>query len=89
MRFKVLAAAFGIAISVVSYRRWLKPWQARWGATDEEISMTLPGDAFLAEPTAELTRAITIEAPREEVWPWIVQLGADRGGFYTLSLIHI
>ena len=88
MRFKVLAAAFGIAISVVSYRRWLKPWQARWGATDEEISMTLPGDAFLAEPTAELTRAITIEAPREEVWPWIVQLGADRGGFYTYDWVE-
>lgn len=50
--------------------------------------MRLPGDDFLPDPTAQLTRAITIDAPREEVWPWIVQLGADRGGFYTYDRVE-
>lgn len=69
-------------------RRWRTsagcgPWQEQWGATDEEAALALPGDELLAEPATQLTRAITIDAPRSEVWPWLVQLGADRGGFYT------
>ena len=88
MRRKVLAAAFVAVIAAVSYRRWLRPWQGRWGATDEEVAMALPGDGSLTEPAAQLTRAITIDAPRAEVWPWIVQLGADRGGFYTYDWVE-
>lgn len=88
LRFKVLAAVMGAALSAVSYRRWLKPRQERWGATDEEIATELPGDGFVAGPAAQFTRAITIGAPREEVWPWIVQLGADRGGFYTYDCLE-
>lgn len=66
----------------------IKPWHERWGATDEEVSAGLPGDDLLEEPASQITRAITIHAPREEVWPWIVQLGADRGGFYTYDRLE-
>lgn len=88
VKLKILAAALMAAISAVSYRRWLKSWQGRWGATDAEIAMALPGDGIVAEPAAQVTRAITIAAPRAEVWPWIVQLGADRGGFYTYDCVE-
>ncbi len=79
------AAAVGAA---AAYRRCLKPWQERWGATDKEIAQPLPGDGFVEEPATQVTRAVTIDAPRAEVWPWIVQLGADRGGFYTYDWLE-
>jgi hypothetical protein len=62
----------------------LHPWYMRWGATDSEISRTWPGDELV--PQAKMcTRAITINAPVEQVWPWIVQIGQDRGGFYSYA----
>lgn len=61
--------------------------QRTWGATCKEASEHLPGDDLLAEAT-QGTRAITIEAPLEEVWAWIVQLGGDRGGFYSYDWLE-
>jgi len=81
------AAAIGAA-SVVGYRKVLRPWHETWGATDEEVRSSLPGDVFTAEPAAQVTRAITIEAPPEDVWPWVVMLGADRGGFYSYDWLE-
>lgn len=77
-----------VAASMALYRRILRPWHTRWGATDEEVALDLPGDELVAEPAAQATRAITIDAPCAEVWPWIVQLGADRGGFYTYDALE-
>jgi hypothetical protein len=54
-----------------------------WGATEEEASGPLPGDDLTPSPRVQGTRAITIDAPREQVWPWIVQMGIGRAGFYT------
>ena len=50
--------------------------------------MVLPGDEHLSDPADQVTRAITIDAPREAVWPWLVQMGADRGGFYTYDVLE-
>ncbi len=83
-----LAAAAVAAASVIGYARWVKPWQQRWGATQEERSIRLPGDELVAAPATQLTRAITIDAPPDRVWPWIVQLGADRGGFYSYDWLE-
>ncbi len=89
MRTRTLAAAAVVTgASAAAYARWVKPWQERWGATDEEIALPLPGDGLLREPASQVTRAVTIDASREEVWPWIVQMGADRGGFYTYDLLE-
>lgn len=77
-----------MAVAAVVDRLWISPWQQRWGATDEEVELVLPGDALLAEPASQITRAITIDATRQDVWPWIVQLGADRGGFYTYTWLE-
>jgi hypothetical protein len=81
-------AVVAAGATACAYERWLKPRHERWGATDEEIELALPGDELVEEPADQATRAITIDATREEVWPWIVQLGADRGGFYTYDRLE-
>src|SRR5690349_20937318 len=63
------------------YLGLLWPWLNRWGATDAELAMPLPGDELA--PVATSTRAITIAAPAGEVWQWLVQVGQDRAGFYS------
>ena len=60
----------------------------RWGATEEELRMPLPGDALLPNPDLVATRAISIDATPAEVWPWIAQLGQNRGGFYTYDWLE-
>jgi hypothetical protein len=59
----------------------------RWGATNAEVAAPMPCDDFVSRAQFNATRAITIDAPPEEVWPWIAQLGYRRGGFYTYDLV--
>ncbi len=54
----------------------------RSGATPEEERCALPGDDLVADPDWEATRAVTIQAPVAEVWPWVAQMGYGRGGWY-------
>jgi hypothetical protein len=60
----------------------------RWGATDEELRTPLPGDELVPDPAIVSTHAITIDAPVERVWPWLAQLGQDRGGFYSYEWLE-
>jgi hypothetical protein len=62
-------------------------WHIRWGATDEEVQASMAGDEIVAEASLNSTRAITIDAPPAKVWPWIVQMGYRRAGFYTYDLV--
>jgi hypothetical protein len=55
----------------------------RWGATKQEAAEALPGDDRTPHPRVRSTRAITIQAPPDQVWPWIVQMGIERAGFYS------
>jgi hypothetical protein len=61
-------------------------WHLRWGATDAEVASAMPGDENVPAPSFNATRAITIAAPPEQVWPWIVQIGTGRAGFYAYDL---
>jgi hypothetical protein len=70
------------------YALVLRPWHLRWGATDEEVGKPLPGDEMVPDPAIESTRAITVNAPVEEVWPWLAQIGQDRGGFYSYEWLE-
>lgn len=79
----VLGAAFPWAYAFV-----IRPWYLKWGATDEEAEKPLPGDELVSEPGIESTRAITVRAPVEEVWPWLAQVGQDRGGFYSYEWLE-
>lgn len=85
---RALTAAVAVGAATVAYRRRVQPWQERWGATDDEVTAALPGDDLLAEPASQITRAVTIDAPPSAVWPWVVQLGADRGGFYSYDWLE-
>ncbi len=66
----------------------LTPWMDRWGATDAELAAQLPGDGLVPAPAATYVHAITIQAPAEEIYPWLVQLGAEKGGFYSYELLE-
>lgn len=59
------------------------PRMRRWGATAAERQARLPGDGEVPAPAFQSTRAVSIAAPAEEVWPWLAQVGQDRGGFYS------
>ena len=65
----------------------VRPWHLRWGAHPGEVAAGLPGDDFLARAQFRSTRAITIKAPPACVWPWLVQVGCLRGGFYSNDLL--
>jgi hypothetical protein len=70
--------------SLAAFYIWkARPWIATWGTVEDEASRPLPGDEHVSEPMDQATRAVTIDAPPEEVWPWLVQTGLDRGGFYS------
>jgi len=77
-----------VAAAGAAYVFGLRPWHLRWGATREEHGASLPGDAICPNAAGQLTHAITINAPPEKVWPWIVQIGQDRGGFYSYTFLE-
>jgi hypothetical protein len=62
-------------------------WHQRWGATPEEVAALMPGDDLVATAHYRATRAITIEASPEAVWPWLVQVGCLRAGWYSNDLL--
>ncbi|MGZ5351486.1 MAG: hypothetical protein ACXWGA_14860 [Actinomycetota bacterium] len=76
-----------VLVVVVAYLLALGPRQRRWGATDDEVRRTLPGDDLLRADAPSTTRAITIDAPPEEVFPWLLQIGFGRGGWYSYDWI--
>src|SRR3712207_5384673 len=84
---KVLGAATVGAASISAYLLFIRPWQQRWGATEEELERSMPGDGIVERPTFDATRAITISARPEEIWPWIVQIGVNRAGWYSYDLL--
>jgi hypothetical protein len=75
----------GIGLGV--YLRVIRPWQLRWGATDDEVRRVMPGDEIVARPTFNGTRAVTVAAPPSLIWPWIVQIGFSRAGWYSYDLL--
>jgi hypothetical protein len=85
---KLIAAAFGGVAAVSAYSFLIRPWHLRWGATDDEATMPLPGDELVDDPKLNATHAITINAPPADVWPWLVQIGQNRGGFYSYSWLE-
>ncbi|MFE2119156.1 alpha/beta fold hydrolase [Rhodococcus aetherivorans] len=75
-------AVAGAATAVV-YGSLVRPRLVRWGATDEEVSGPFPGADLVPDGERSGAMAVTIDAPPEQVWPWLVQMGWDRGGWYS------
>src|SRR6476469_9801574 len=86
----VTAAARPIALGAVTVAAAavLRARQRRWGATDDEVNRTLPGDDLISPVDLTATRAITIHATAAQVWPWIAQLGQGPGGFYSYDFLE-
>lgn len=71
-----------------AYVFYFRPRQRRWGAIDEEVERTLPGDELIARPDVKFTRAVTIRAKPADIWPWLVQIGQGRGGYYSYDWLE-
>ena len=78
-----LVSAGSVAAGLAAYGFLIRPWHLTWGATEIEVREPLPGDDVVPHPKHEATHAITINAPIADVWPWLVQIGQNKGGFYS------
>ena len=85
-----IGVGIGIAIIIAGfvYALVIRPWQLRRGATDAEVRRSLPGDDLVRDPKCGYTQAITIKASVSEVWPWLVQIGYKRAGWYSHDFLH-
>jgi hypothetical protein len=90
MRVKAAAGALAAAGGgALLYAKLLRPSILTWGATAGEAEARLPGDEFLEDADGLATRAVTIDAPVADVWPWVAQMGPrPRGGAYTYDWIE-
>jgi len=79
----LLALGAGVALLPVA-----RTWGLQWGATEDELDATLVGDDQVRDAGLIATRAVTIDAPADRVWPWLVQLGQGRGGFYSYDWLE-
>nr|WP_213578163.1 hypothetical protein [Rhodococcus sp. USK13] len=79
---QAVSGAAQIGFHVIT-TKLLRHWRTTWGATDAEAVTPLPGDELVPNTRWGYTHAVTIAAPPDQVWPWIIQLGQGRGGFYS------
>jgi hypothetical protein len=80
----VVVAIAAAVVSVIA----LTPWMDRWGATDSELTRAFPGDELLPQPASFVNRAVTINAAPDKIYPWLVQLGAEKGGYYSYTALE-
>jgi hypothetical protein len=86
--FTGFAGVLSGLIAALGYVFLIRPWHLRWGARDEELDFEFPGDDLVPNPQLSATHAISIQAPPESVWPWLVQIGQGRAGFYSYDWIE-
>jgi proline iminopeptidase len=89
---RVIRALFLFALSTVlatlmAYFLVIRPRLREWGADPHEAALPIPGDDLVPQPTATETRGITIDAPVSKVWPWLVQMGYERAGWYSYDAL--
>jgi hypothetical protein len=84
-----LASLFALlTIGLIGALSELKRWAGRWGTRPEELARVWPGDELSPHATAVTTRAISIMAPADTVWAWLIQIGQDRSGFYSYTWLE-
>ena len=81
-------AAAGAFVVYLTTLVALRPWHMRWGTSADERMMALPGDNLVPHAHYRMDHAVTINAPAAEVWMWLVQIGQDRGGFYSYDRLE-
>ncbi len=85
----VADGAGGALLMVASFfTPFLRHARSHWGLDEETAARALPGDELVAKPDLQWTHGIEIDASAEEVWPWVAQIGANRGGFYSYQWLE-
>jgi hypothetical protein len=86
----ILSAATAViaVLLTAGYVLIFRPWHLRWGSTNSELTEPLPGDEVKPMAGTQVTHAITIDTTPTEVWKWLVQIGQDRGGFFSYDWIE-
>jgi hypothetical protein len=71
--------AFSVAITALAFVYWfpIRRWMSRWGATPSDLTRRMAGDSLIVDP---YTMAVAVHARPEHIWPWLVQMGYQRGG---------
>ena len=87
-RVRRIGVALGVVAAAVAAIGAVRRMSLRWGATGDEAMGSLPGDDILPIADLQATRAISIDAPRAAVWPWVAQLGQNRAGFYSYDWLE-
>jgi hypothetical protein len=87
MQPSMIMIGISLLVLVFVYFVFFRPWQLRWGATDAEVKHTMPRDEIVGEPSFNATRAVTIHASAQTIYPWIVQMGLTRAGWYSYDLL--
>jgi hypothetical protein len=76
-----------LVAAVVAYSGVVRPRLRTWGASRDEVGGTFPGDDLVAD-RYRTTHAVTIASPPADVWPWLVQMGYRRGGWYSYDRLE-
>jgi hypothetical protein len=84
----VAAAGAAVTVGPAAYVLFFRKWCLTWGARGDEAAAKLAGDELLPDAGLVTTRAVTVDAPPEAIWPWLVQMGSGRGGAYTYDWIE-
>lgn len=84
----IVGAGIAGVVAFSAYLLVIRLWILTWGATGVEVHRSLPGDDLVPRPRMKITHAITIRASATKVWPWLVQIGYRRAGWYSYDFIH-
>jgi hypothetical protein len=84
---KILRLVGAIVATMAVYHRFLRPLHLQWGASKEEEERSMPGDEVVHAPYMTTTRAVSIKAGPDTIWPWLVQMGDRRGGLYSYDFL--
>ena len=85
---KIISILALLGLVMAAYLLWARPYQLRWGATDAEVNRAMPGDELDSHPTFLATRTITIDGTPQQIWPWLIQMGYTRAGFYGYDILE-
>ena len=82
------ALIFLLSAAGAGYLFGLRPWHLKWGATAADVAASMPGDKIIPSPKLLSTRAVTISAQAGRIWPWLVQIGFQRAGWYSYDQLE-
>jgi hypothetical protein len=87
---KLLVAILAlVAAAFATFRLVVQPWWRTWGVVPNDVARPLPGDEIIPDAMTSDTRSVSIAAPPEAVWPWLVQMGYGRAGWYSYDMVDM